>query len=148
MVLNRTLKLLIPLALLIFLIACAAKKELDSSKDPDLVEERMPGNSYLWAFKPSTNIRESNSARSSKFAVLTDGDSIMVMSNDNGWYKVKTESGKTGWIRTDLLGPKNLSAFRYAVAFVDSLKENKDIELYFDKKLHHKRIYLFFQNFS
>ena len=141
---KKIIIILIPSALILFLIACAAKKELDTTGSEEFAEKKVTGKQYLWAFKPSINVRESNSAQSPNFAILSDGDSVMVLANENGWYKVKTESGRIGWIRTDLLGPKRLSAFIYAVTFADSLKQNRDIELYFDKNLYHRRIYLSF----
>ena len=55
-----------------------------------------------------------------------------------------TTDGKTGWVRSDLLAPRNISVFRKAVEFADRLKESSDTDLYFDKKLQHARVYLSF----
>jgi hypothetical protein len=150
------------LLLIIILFGCASKKTLEVPEETDREREKITMNYYLWAFKPNVNIREKSTASSQKIAQLSDGDSVLVMSNTNGWYAIsyegnKTgwvrsdlwyaisyEGNKTGWVRSDLLGPRNLSAFQYAVAFVDSLKENEQIDLYFDKKFYHKRIYLSF----
>jgi hypothetical protein len=96
---------------------------------------------YFWAYKSLVNIRESNTAASKKIGQLSDGDSVLVVSNENGWYKIQTDTLQ-GFIRSDLLGPKNLSTFRRAFNFANELKKDEQIDLFFDKKLHHKRIFI------
>jgi hypothetical protein len=137
--------LLLALLSLAFLIGCATKKPPEPAKTEDIVEKEIKlGPTYLWAFKPGVNIRETNVPSAPKMAQLSDGDSVAVLANRNGWYQVRTEESNTGWVRTDLLGPKNLSAFRRAVSFVDSLHDKEMITVFFDKKLYHKRIYISF----
>ncbi len=129
------------LVILLTLIGCAAKKELESPvEETDMVLP--PSDYYLWVIKPNINIRQENSARSEKVGELADGDSVIVRINDNGWYNIETTSGAAGWVRSDLLAPKNVSIFRKAVIFADKLKEEQDIDLLFDKKLQHARVYL------
>lgn len=43
------------------------------------------------------NIRASASATASIVAKATIGDTVTVLSSSNGWYKVKTSAGVTGW---------------------------------------------------
>ena len=115
--------LLILLSLAI-MIGCATKKPPEPTKTTDIIEKEItPAPIYLWAFKPRVYVRENNAPSSSKIALLSDGDSVVVVANKHGWYQIKTEENTTGWVRTDLLGPKNLSAFRRAVSFVDSLQQ-------------------------
>ena len=97
--------------------SCAAKKELETP--PETVEAVPPAGEFLWVIKPNINIREENSAAAVKIAELADGDSVMVRQNLDGWYKIETVDGKTGWIRSDLLAPRNVSVFRKAVEFAD-----------------------------
>jgi len=127
------------------LTGCATKKPPEPAAPEDIVEKEIISKpTYLWAFKPGVNIRESNAPSAAKISQISDGDSVAVLANRNGWYQVRTEENNTGWIRTDLLGPKNLSAFRRAVSFVDSLQEKEKIDVFFDKNLYHKRIYISF----
>ena len=128
--------------LLLFLFSCVSKKKLELSETIDPDKELTTKNNYLWVFKPSVNIRENDTINSLLVDQIVDGDSALVLTNKKGWYHIQTEDNKTGWVRSDLLGPKNLSAFRQAVSFADSLKEKDKTELFLDKKLYHKRIYI------
>jgi hypothetical protein len=97
---------------------------------------------YLWVIKAQVNVRDKNSEKAAVITQLTEGDSVLVFENRNGWYRIRTNENRAGWIRTDLLGPRHLSIFLRAVSFSDSLRDQEGIDLYFDKKLQHKRIYL------
>jgi hypothetical protein len=99
---------------------------------------------YLWAIKPQVNVRERNSEKARILVQLADGDSVKVYENQSGWYRILTADQQPGWIRSDLIGPRPLSIFNRAVHFSDSLRNRDGIELYFDKKLQHKRIYIRF----
>jgi hypothetical protein len=123
------------------MFGCTTKESLEPPTS-DVDKDAVYRNALLWVFKPNVNIRENASASGRKLESLADGDSVIVLSNIDGWYQVKAIDGKPGWIRSDLLGPKELSAFSSAVAFIENLKETENIELYFDKKLYHKRIYI------
>jgi len=130
--------------LLIFTVfGCTAKKSIEIP-EPDIDKEAVYKESLLWVFKPSVNIRNNASGSGEQLAQLKDGDSVIVLTNKNGWYQIKTLDGNTGWVRSDLLGPKELSVFPSAVRFIEKLKENDQAEIYFDKKLYHKRIYISF----
>jgi len=125
------------------MFGCTSKESIEppvSDVDKDAVYKE----ALLWVFKPNINIRESASGSANKVTALVDGDSVIVLANFDGWYQIKTIDGQAGWIRSDLLGPKELSAFSSAVTFIENLKENENIELYFDKNLYHKRIYISF----
>ena len=134
-------RILIFILTLIIMFGCTIKESIEPP-ETDVDRDAVFGNALLWVFKPNVNIRENASSSGKKISNLTDGDSVMVLTNADGWYQVKTINGKSGWIRSDLLGPKELSAFSSAVTFTENLKENENIELYFDKKLYHKRIYI------
>ena len=131
--------ILISITALFLIYGCTSK---ESIAPPDIEKDVVRYEDLLWVFKPNVNIRESASGSAKKISGLVDGDSVIVLSNVNGWYQIRTVEGKSGWIRSDLLGPKDLSAFNAAVTFIEDLKENQDIEVYFDKKLYHKRIYV------
>ena len=130
---------LIPLIFIFVFLSCTPKV---TKEPPPKVEQ--PDVKYLWAYKKAANVRSSNSASSNKLTSLTDGDSVKVIRNQKGWYEVILENGLKGWIRSDLLGTKKMSAFSNAISFSNRLKENENINLYFDKKIQHKRIFLEF----
>jgi len=127
---------------LLFLFACVSKKKLELPETLDPDKDLVTKNNYLWVFKPSVNVREKDAVDSRLIDQIVDGDSALVLTNKNGWYHIRTEDDKTGWVRSDLLGPKNLSAYRQAVSFAQDLKEKDKTELFFDNKLYHKRIYI------
>jgi hypothetical protein len=123
------------------MIGCTTKESIEPpAKDMD--KKAIDHNNLLWVFKPDINIRGSASGTGDKIMSLSDGDSVIVISNVDGWYQIKTMEGQSGWIRSDLLGPKELSAFRSAVTYTEKLKTKENINLYFDKKLYHKRVYI------
>lgn len=131
------MRYLILASIVFFIFSCTPKV----TKEPPPAGDQ-PHVKYLWVYKNIVNVRESNSANSDKLTSLMDGDSVQVLNNEEGWYEVILNNGIKGWIRSDLLGTKNLSVFHKAVAFSDSLTTNYNIKLYFDKNLQHKRIYL------
>jgi len=134
-------KIILSLLAIIIIIGCTAKKTI-KAPEADVDKEAVYKEALLWVYKPTINIRDRASGSGEKLAQLVDGDSVTILANENGWYQIKTIDGKSGWVRSDLLGPKELSAFRYAVKFIEELKEKDQIEVYFDKKLYHKRIYI------
>jgi len=123
------------------LLGCTAKEELKGPPS-ETVEISKPDYTFLWVIKPNINIREDNSSGSEKVATLADGDSVIVYGNQNGWYQIESTGGIKGWVRSDLLAPRNASIFRKAVDFVDRLKTEQNIDLFFDKNLQHARVYL------
>ena len=138
--------LLFLLIFTILIIGCAVKKTPDSGMRPPEEIEKVPQPEadYLWAFSPSVNVRGARQESADKLIQLTDGDSVAVVTNQDGWYQIRTDNQTEGWVRSDLLGPKNFSAFKRAVDFVDSLRDKNGTELYLDKNLYHKRIYIQF----
>jgi hypothetical protein len=125
--------------LILFLISCTSKVVKEASPKTEQQEIN-----YLWVYKQTVNVRSSNSSGSNKITSLTDGDSVKVLRNDNGWYEIQLNNGSNGWIRSDLLGTKNMSVFNKAIAFSHELKEKENTTLFFDKKIQHKRIFLEF----
>jgi len=136
-------RILFFILMLFLMFGCTAKKTVEAPKT-DIDKETIYKDALLWVFKPTINIRDNASGSATKLASLVDGDSVIVITNKNGWYQIKTIDGKSGWIRSDLLGPKELSAFGSAVTFIEQLKEHENTEIYFDKELYHKRIYISF----
>ncbi len=96
----------------------------------------------LYVIKEQVNMRSRPSAQSSKIGVLQDGDELQVLKNQNGWYKIITDDGKKGWLRSDLAGPRSLSLTRMASAFTDSLLPAFNAKMFFDKTDLYKTIYL------
>jgi len=139
------MRYLVLASIAIFIFSCTPKVVKET---PPQVEQ--PDIKYLWVYKKTINVRTDNSATSAKLASLADGDSVKVLQNENGWYEVIIDNGTKGWIRSDLLGTKSMSSFSKAIAFSNNLKEDKRINLFFDKKIQHKRIFLEFpkENYS
>ena len=96
----------------------------------------------LYVLKEKVNLREKASSRSAKITTLEDGQELFVKENRNGWYKISTEEGLSGWVYSKLAGPVNLSPTRMASAFVDSVLPAFGVEMFFDKKELYKTVYL------
>ena len=133
------MRYLIFASLIILLFSCTPKV----AKEPPPKKEQQEIK-YLWAYKQTANVRSGNFSGSNKVTSLTDGDSVKVLRNDNGWYEIQLNNGTNGWIRSDLLGTKDMSVFSKAISFSHDLKEKEYITLFFDKKIQHKRILLEF----
>jgi hypothetical protein len=132
------------LTFIILLFYCAPKKVVKEMPLP--AEIPVKDVTYLWSYKPAVNVREQASAESNKIKQLADGDSVVVLKNINGWYQIILSSGEMGYIRSDLLAPKECAIFPKAIHFIDSLKENRNIEVFFDKQDQHKQIYISYPN--
>jgi hypothetical protein len=136
-------KIIIIIILMMLYFSCTSKIHVETPA-PVSGREKIQKDELLWAYKPSVNIRNEASENGKQLAQLVDGDSVIVLTNKNGWYQIRTIDGTSGWVRSDLLGPKTLSVFPSAVRFIKNLKEKEQTEVYFDKKLYHKRIYISF----
>lgn len=110
-------------------------------KEPGHVQTS-PAYPSLFVIKEQVNLRSRPSAQSLKKGVLQDGDELQVLENQNGWYKIITDDGKRGWLRSDLAGPRNLSLTRMASAFTDSILPAFNAKMFFDKTDLYKTIYL------
>jgi hypothetical protein len=128
----------------LILFGCAAKKELGTPVVKDIDEPLVTEGTYYWIMKPQVTIRENNSASSQEIGSLEEGDSVLVSTNKDGWYFVNAQDTISGWVRTDLLGPKNLSIVARAVDFAEEMKDKHKIDVFYDKQLFYKRIYLSF----
>lgn len=137
------MRYLFVMLILMLIAACTPPKKAEVVKEKIPVKPAVSGE-FLWAIKPTVNIRKQPNVNSPKVATLADGDSVIVVNNKDGWYKVFTTDQDMGFVRSDLIGPKNLSTFPKAVKFADSLKEASSIKLLFDSKEQHKRILLQF----
>lgn len=96
----------------------------------------------LYVIKEQVNLRSKPSAQLSKITTLEDGAELQVVKNQNGWYKIITDEGKKGWLRSDLAGPRTLSLTRMAAAFADSVLPAFNAKMFFDKTDLYKTIYL------
>ncbi len=119
---------------------------------PKVVKKEAPakgpvGAAYhvAYAIKEKVNVRQEPNARAGVVAQLEDGDRVLVLKNRKGWYQIQLDSGKKGWVRSDLVGPRNLSRTRMAAAFNDSVMMAFPAELFIDKNKPYKVIYLKFK---
>jgi SH3-like domain-containing protein len=134
------------IALLIILLffACtktALKKEVIKPQQ-EVVETVQYPTAYV--IKETVNLRSTPAVKSQIVTSLNDGDKVELMENKKGWYKIKTENQKIGWLRSDLVGPKNLSRTLMAAVFVDSVLPGYNVKMIFDKKKLYKIAYLIF----
>jgi len=65
-----------------------------------------------WAFKgdptvqvqsSTVNIRQAATTNSRVITTVKRGDKLTVTDKTNSWYKIKTKSGKTGWVHASLV---------------------------------------------
>ena len=137
------MKRIVLLIILLFL-ACtktAVKKEVIEPPQ-EVVETVQYPTAYV--IKETVNMRSAADVKSQIIAVLNDGEKIELLKNKNGWYRIKTENKKTGWVRSDMVGPKNLSRTLMAAVFVDSVLPDYNVKMFFDKKKLYKIAYLIF----
>ncbi len=103
-------------------------------------------NLKAYVIKEQVNIRQQPTTGSKIVATLQDGDAVQILENQKGWYRISAENGVQGWVRSDLIGPRNLSKTVMAAAFNDSVMPNFSAQLFIDKNQPYKVIYLKFDN--
>lgn len=83
------------------------------------------------------NVRSGASTSSSKVAKLERYDRVSLLSRSGNWYKVKTSSGVTGWVRNDYVTTKKVS--RGVVA--SDLSSAQEIIAYAKRYLGYNYVY-------
>lgn len=132
-------RLLIVIGILALLFSCQPSAVVTKESKAPSAHGIFPP---LYVVKEKVNLRSKPSASSAKVARLQDGDALTFLTNKNGWYQVRTEDGQTGWLRSDLAGPRALSKTRMAAAFADSILPAFNAKLFFDKTDLYKTVYL------
>lgn len=132
-------RILLILGILALLFSCQSSKVVTKTGPVSSAPGAFPP---LYVLKEKVNLRSKPSTNGSKIAQLQDGDALQVTENKNGWYRVRSESGTSGWLRSDLAGPRTLSKTRMAAAFADSILPAFDAKLFFDKTDLYKTIYI------
>lgn len=129
------------LPILLALFACtpeAVKKEAEPANGTAALSAPV-----AFVHAETVNLRSDYSTNAEVIRQLKDGERVIIERNVNGWYQVQTgESGHTGWVRSDLVGPRHLSRTKMAAAFVDSILPAFNAEMFFDKEDLYKTIYL------
>lgn len=67
--------------------------DLTSTDEPEKMNKQ-----FLYAAQNDTKIRQSPSVDSAIIDTLNEGESVNYIETNNNWYKVKTNTGKTGYI--------------------------------------------------
>jgi hypothetical protein len=130
------MRLLCCIFLLTIFFACTKESlKRDTSLDLALT-------SQVYVIKEVVNLRGSNSTSSPIIKKLNDGQSVTIIRNINGWYEIYDDELTKGWLRSDMVGPRNLSRTLLATAFVDSILPNYKADIYFDNTDLYKTIYL------
>ncbi len=126
-------------SLLLIAVSCTPKVTKKVAE-----KEQPPPPSALsaeYVIKENINMRSGPSVKYPVIGKLEDGDEVFILDNKKGWYRIQTGS-KIGWVRSDLVGPRNLSRIRMASAFNDSIMSRFKGSLYIDKNKPYQIIYL------
>jgi len=83
------IKIIVSLLIITIMIGCTAKKDI-VTPETDIDKDAVYKKALLWVYKPTINIRDRASESGEKLAQLVDGDSVIILTNENGWYKIKT----------------------------------------------------------
>ncbi len=132
---------------LFLLLSCnpkLSKKTAPSLPKNDLLKEKFKLTAFV--IKDHINIRKTPSTNAQVVFTLQDGETVQITENKNGWYHIITAEGQEGWVRSDLIGPRNLSKTAMARALNDSIIPNFSAQLYIDKNHPYQVIYLKFNN--
>lgn len=70
----------------------------------DLLGGEGGSSSKMTVLKDQVLVRAKASTSSDRVGNLSKGDKVVVLGKSNGWYKIRLESGKTGYVRADMLG--------------------------------------------
>jgi hypothetical protein len=122
------------------LAACAPKTTV--RKEPVVVEKVRPELPSAFVIKEKINVRQHGTTASGIIATINDGDEIFIMENEDGWYQIKFGDNQSGWVRSDLVGPRNLSRTILAKAFVDSMLPDYNTDMFFDNEALYRIVYL------
>jgi hypothetical protein len=131
-------RILIGLTAIFLIFSCnprAVKKEIPKPKPA-------PNYPAAYIIKETVNLRADGNTASTVVKQLKDGEKVYLIQNEQGWYEVRDENGDQGWLRSDLVGPEDLSYTRKATFFVDSLLPRFNSQMFFDKEDLYKTAYL------
>lgn len=129
------------LAAMLLLAACApTRKTVEKPKKAESPEPELPN---YYVIKENVNVRSQNHTKSEVVEQLSDGTRVAILENKDGWYHIRSDSA-SGWVRSDLIGPRSLSLTRMAAAFNDSIMTSFDARLFFDEQAFYRIIYLVF----
>lgn len=131
------MRLISLLLILIVLFACTKKSIKNDGGSP---ESKSASTAYV--IKETVNLRGDNNTNSQIIKKLNDGQPVSIIRNVNGWYETYDNERNKGWLRSDMVGPKELSRTLLATAFIDSVLPGFKSEMYFDKTYLYKIIYL------
>jgi len=128
-------------AALLFYTACTPKATTKSGE----AEKPVPEKSYYFqgfVIRDDVQLRQAPSDGAPSIASLDDGSAVNVIRNKNGWYEVLTVNNRQGWVRSDLIGPEELSFGRRASTFSDSILQEYNSTMYIDENRPYEVIYL------
>ncbi len=134
----------ISLLFIILFIACTKTVVKKGSTPPEVITPKAIVYPQAYIIKETVNLRSTPNSKSQIIEALKDGDKVELLENRMGWYRINTENKKTGWLRSDMVGPKKLSRTLTASVFVDSVLPNYNAKMFFDKKRLYRTVYLIF----
>jgi len=126
-------------AVLLGMAACTAPP----AKKTEPEKTALPHGSYrAYAVKSGINIRKAPGTKSARLRKTEDGEEFRVLENKNGWLHVETVDKQQGWIRSDFVGPENLSYAKKSSDFLDHTLKDYKAEMFIDEKKPYEVIYL------
>ncbi|MBD3223936.1 MAG: SH3 domain-containing protein [Caldithrix sp.] len=129
------------ISIVLFMAACTTQKTMQQKPQTAIPEKPQAVMAYV--IKETVNVRDRGSVQGQIVDQLSDGAKVRIIKNKNGWYYVQYQQQK-GWIRSDLVGPGNMSLTRMAAAFNDSTMRAFNANLYFDQTNPYRIVYLVF----
>ncbi|MBN1409152.1 MAG: SH3 domain-containing protein [Calditrichaceae bacterium] len=129
---------LLKICFLLIVLAACTKESL--KKETTLTDRESASTAFV--IKETVNLRSNNTTHSAIIKKLNDGQQVRIIRNVNGWYEIYDDENNTGWLRSDMVGPKELSRTKLAAAFVDSILPAYNSTVYFDNTDLYKTIYL------
>lgn len=132
-------QLLLFVGFILLIASCVPKT---ATKKPADLSAKVNPVYNAFVVRDKINMRAEATARSAKVAQVHNGTEVRVQKNENGWYKVVTADDKTGWIRSDFVGPASLSYAVLVTEFSENTLKSHKTELFIDENNPYSVIYL------
>ncbi len=135
-------RIIVVFVLNLLLFSCVSHVTKKASTVPEGQKPAYSVWTTLYILKDQTPLYRAPQKNAAILNYLQDGDQVRVLDNRNGWYKITSGKNKTGWIRSNVAGPRWLSRTAMAAAFNDSIMNHFDAKLFIDKNHPYRVIYL------
>lgn len=96
--------------------ASSTKKEVEKNNDKKENTVLLPQKGYV-KVKSSLSLRKTASSNAKSLLTLKPGDVVTILSSKKTWYKVKTSSGKTGYVLQKYIGTKTNKEYKLLTTY-------------------------------